>query len=103
MKNQKQKSLFTTALGLALFGAMLSSSTDKAPATSATQASVLQELPVSTPTSAKVAASPTSPPFTVYLSLVTAFANGIYIDFNVLTGEEPSFSWDKMNQWREEK
>ena len=90
-----KSSLFTATLGLGLFGAMLSSSTGKETAASATQA-----LPVSAPAAA---GRPTSIPFTVYLSLITAFTNGQSIDFNTMDEEGQSFIFDKMSDWREEQ
>ncbi len=89
-----QKSLFTAALGLGLFGVMLSSSTDKVTAASAAQSSDLQGLPVST----DIAEASPKIPFTFYLTLLTTFANGGSIDFEVMNPDEQSFFWDKMKQ-----
>jgi hypothetical protein len=94
MKKQMKSSLFTAAVGLALIGVMLSSSAGNGAKTTANQAPTLQALPFSTPASI---------PFTVYLSLCTAFTNGQSIDFNAMDEDGQSSIWDKMNQWREEQ
>ncbi len=99
MKKQMKLKLFTAALSLALFGVMLSSSTGNGAATTANQAPTLQGLPFSTP----AIATPASIPFTVYLSLVTAFTNGQSIDFNAMDEDGQSSIWDKMTNWREEQ
>jgi|GEM_PF-3528044 len=99
MKKQMKTNLFTAALGLALFGVMLSSSTKNGTATTAHPATTSLGLPSSAPTTANQA----SIPFTVYLSLVTAFTNGQSIDFNAMSEEGQSSIWDKMTNWREEQ
>lgn len=91
--------VFTAALGLALIGVMLSSSTKNGAATTANLATTSQGLPFSAP----VVANRTSIPFTVYLSLITAFTNGQSIYFNVVNEEGPSSIWDKMTNWKEEQ
>lgn len=99
MKKQMKTNLFTAALGLALFGVMLSSSTKNGTATTAHQATTWQGLPSSAPATADQA----SIPFTVYLSLVTAFTDGQSIDFNAMSEEGQSSIWDKMTNWREKQ
>jgi hypothetical protein len=94
MKKQLKTNLFTAALGLALIGVMLSSSATIGAATTANQAPILQGLPFSTPASI---------PFTVYLSLCTAFTNGQSIDFNAMDEDGQSSILGKMNNWREEQ
>lgn len=100
MKKQMKKSLFTVAVGCSLFGAMLMSATTKPAASTANQPQDLQEQPVSTPTTASVAEESPKIPFTFYLTLVTTFTNGGSIDFNAMNGEEQSFIWDKITNWR---
>ncbi len=98
-----KSSLFAVAMGLTLSGAMLSSSSDEATATTANQAAVLQGPQVSTPFTASVVAELPSIPFTAYLTLVTSFTNGASIDFNSMDPAEQSFIWDKMSKWGEEQ
>jgi TRAP-type C4-dicarboxylate transport system permease small subunit len=97
MKKQMKTNLFTAALGLVLFGTMLSSSTGNGAATTANQAPTLQGLPLSTPATA----TPASIPFTVYLSLCTAFTNGKSIDFNAMDEDGQTSILDKMTNWKE--
>jgi hypothetical protein len=99
MKKQLKTNLFTAALGLGLFGVMLSSSMQEGTTTAAGQAPNWPGLQA--PTNA--VAVPTSLPLTAYLSLLTAFTNGQSIDFNVLNEEGQSSIWDKMTNWREEQ
>jgi hypothetical protein len=98
MKKQMKSSIFTAALGLALTGAMLSSSTKEAGATaaSANPMPVFQEL--SALPRADAAESPKLP-FTFYLSLVTAFTNGGSINFSQMGEEGQSFFQNTMPKW----
>lgn len=95
--------IFTAALGLGLFGVMLSSSREEGAAIQASQVPTVQALPAFTPATANIATAPTSIPFTAYLSLLTAFTNGQSIDFNVVNEEGQSSIMDKMTNWREEQ
>jgi len=103
MKKQMKSSLFSVAVGLSLFGAMLSSSSDEATANAAILTPSLQGPPVSVPVTANVAAETPKIPFTFYLTLLTSFTNGASIDFNAMDSGEKSFVWDKISKWREEQ
>lgn len=99
MKKQLKTNLFTAALGLGLFGIMLSSTTKDATAAAAPSAPISEERQVA----ATVAEAPTNIPFTVYLSLVTAFTNGQSIDFNAMEEDGQTSIWEKMTNWKEEQ
>lgn len=97
MKKQMKTNLFTAVLGLALTGAMLSSASKETGASaSANRLPINRELPAA---SAGVAVESPKPPFTFYLSLVTAFTNGGSINFNQLGEEGQSFFQNDMPKW----
>ncbi len=97
MKKQMKTNLFTAALGLALTGAMLSSTSKEAGASaSANTLPIYRELSAA---SAGVAVESPKPPFTFYLSLVTAFTNGGFINFNQLGEEGQSLFRNEMPKW----
>jgi hypothetical protein len=100
MKKQMKTNLFTAVLGLGLIGLMLSSSTDKGSATTASQAPNRPGLQA--PTAASTTAESNSLPFTVYLSLLTSFTNGQSINFNLVNEDGQSSILDKMTNWKEE-
>ncbi len=98
-----KSSLFAVAMSLSLFGAMLSSSSDKSMATVVSQAPTLQEQVVTSPETPSIAAEMPKIPFTFYLTLVTSFTNGTSINFNAVDTEGQSFFWDSILKWGEEQ